>query len=59
MWQGSIYGQEANGADVLVLWLLTPLIAAHLIVGLAGLGARSGWGVIRGGGVVVTLTGSS
>ena len=49
-------------ADVLVLWVLTPLLTSHLIVGLAGLaglGASPGWAIILAGGLVVALTGSS
>ena len=33
-----VYGYEAQGADVPVLWVLMPLLASHLIVGLAHLG---------------------
>ena len=39
-----------------VLWVLT---SSHLIVGLAGIGARTGHGDILGGRLVLVLTGSS
>ena len=40
---------------MLVFWVLTPLLASHLTVGLAGLGARPGWGIVLGGGLLSGL----
>ena len=51
--------QNRKGADVEVTWVLTPLVASNLIVGLAGFGARPGLGVILYSGLVITVTDSS
>ena len=37
-----VNGEEAERADMLLVWALTPLAASHGVVGLAGLGARPG-----------------
>ena len=38
-----------------VLWVLTHYLASHVIVGLAGFGARPGRGVVLGGRLVRVL----
>ena len=57
MWESLVDGEEAERADMLLVWLLTPLVTSHGVVGLAGLGAGPVRGVYFAGGFVTVLAG--
>ena len=55
--ESPVDGKEAERAGMLLFWVLTLLAASHGVVGLAGLGARPGRGVVLCCGLVAMLPG--
>ena len=57
VWESTVDGQKAEGADMLVLWVLPAFFTSHGVVGLADLGAWPGWGIVLCGEFMAALTG--
>ena len=57
VWECTVDGEKAEGADMLVLCVFPAFFTFHGVVGLAGFGAWPGRGIVLCGGLVAALTG--
>ena len=58
VWESTLDGQKAEGADMLVFWMFHTFFTSWGVVGLTGLGPWPSRGIVLCGGLVAVLTGS-